>query len=89
MCYRPTQAEVAANASAGPKTKDCPECGETNPLTAKTCSKCGYKFPPMKLKKGPAGPKGPSAPGAPKAPAAPAAPTAPKAPVAPGAPKVG
>ena len=83
MCYRPPQAEIAAAEAAGPKTKECPECGATQPLTAKTCSECGAKFPPMKLTKS-AAPSGPGAPTVPQAPGAPTAPpSAPKPPTAP------
>lgn len=85
MCYRPPQAEIAAAEAAGPKMKDCPECGASQPFTAKVCSECGYKFPPMKLNKatGPGGPAGPApkAPGAPAAPSAPNPPSAPKPPL--------
>lgn len=78
MCYRPSNVEIAEAENAAPKTKDCPECGTTNPLQAKVCEKCGAKFPPMKLSKGPSGPKGPSAPPAPAAPKPPTPPSAPK-----------
>lgn len=81
MCYRPPAAEIAAAEAQGPKKKECPECGSEEMLTAKTCSKCGYKFPPMKVApKGPGAPTAPAAPGAPSAPKAPGAPQPPKGP---------
>ena len=80
MCFRPSDAEIAAAEAAGPKTKDCPSCGASNPLTAKTCEQCGAKFPPMRVAHA-AGPAGPGAP------TPPAPPSAPKPPAAPGGPK--
>ncbi len=90
MCYRPPAAEIAAEEARGPRKKTCPKCGNEDLATAKVCTKCGAKYPPMKLNHahGPAGPKGPSAPkgpAAPKAPGASAAPSAPKPPANPSA----
>jgi DNA-directed RNA polymerase subunit RPC12/RpoP len=71
---------------------NCPECGIKNPVSEKSCGKCGAQLPehPAQLKKasGPPAPSAPSAPATPATPGAPKPPATPSAPKAPGGPRI-